>query len=106
MFEANLNSFFENLKNDEPQTETLALTERVSSELQSACRIADSALAARKILDLERQAHVDIRALEDRYRISRPRVGLSKATLRDWGVYNAEFASLQKNVFRPARNML
>ena len=105
-FEANLNGFFEKLKDDEPQNETLALTERVSSELQSACRMADRELAARKILDLERQAHVDIRKLEDRYRISRPRVGLSKATLRDWGVYNAEFASLQENVFRPAWSML
>ena len=106
MFEANLNSFFEELKNDEPQTKTLALTERVATELQSACRIVDSELAARTILDLERQAYIDIRALEERYRISRPRVGLSKATLRDWGVYNSEFASLQENVFRPARSML
>ena len=106
VFEANLNVFFERLKNDKPQTETLALTERVASELQSACTMADSELAARTILDLERQAHVDFRTLEDRYRISRPRVGLSKATLRDWGVYNSEFASLQENVFKPARNML
>ncbi len=106
MFESNLNNFFEKLKNSEPQTETLSLTERVASELQLACRIADSELAARAILDLERQAYVDIRALEERYRISRPRIGLSKATLRDWGVYNSEFASLQENVFRPARNML
>ncbi len=105
-FEASLKSFFDKLKNDEPQNEALALTERVASELRSACSIADSELAARRILDLERQAHVDIRNLEARYRISRPRVGLSKATLRDWGVYNAEFASLQENVFRPARNML
>ena len=63
-------------------------------------------MAGRTILDLERQAHSDIREIESNYRISRPRVGLSKATLRDWGAYNAEFASLQENVFRPARNML
>ena len=105
-FEANLNSFFDELKDDKPQNEALALTERVAVELQVACGIADSELAAREVLDLERRANADIRRLEDRYRISRPRVGLSKATLRDWGVYNAEFASLQKNVFRPARNML
>ena len=105
-FAVNLNSFFDKLKNDEPQNEALALTERVASELQSACRIVDSEFAARTILDLERQAHADIRKLEDRYRISRPRVGLSKATLRDWGVYSTEFTSLQEDVFRPARNML
>ena len=38
--------------------------------------------------------------------MSRPRIGLTKATLRDWGVYNTEFASLQEGVFRPARELL
>ena len=55
-FETSLNSFFDKLKNDEPQEAALALTERVAAELRSACSIADSRLAARKILDLERQA--------------------------------------------------
>ena len=105
-FEASLNAFFDRLRNDKPQKEVLALTERVAAELRSACSIADSQLAARKVLDLERQAQADIRDLETRYRISRPRIGLSKATLRDWGVYNAEFASLQENVFRPARDIV
>ena len=105
-FEASLNAFFDRLRNDKPQKEVLALTKRVAAELRSACSIADSQLAARKVLDLERQAQADIRDLETRYRISRPRIGLSKATLRDWGVYNAEFASLQENVFRPARDIV
>ena len=105
-FETSLNSFFDKLKNDEPQEAALALTERVAAELRSACSIADSRLAARKILDLERQAQADIRELEVRYRISRPRIGLSKAILRDWGVYNTEFASLRENVFKPARTMI
>ena len=105
-FEASLNAFFDSLKNDKPQKEVLALTERVAAELRSACSIADSQLAARKVLDLERQAQADMRDLETRYRISRPRIGLSKATLRDWGVYNAEFASLQENVFRPTRDIV
>ncbi len=105
-FEANLNTFFDELKNDRPQKEALELTERVETELRSACSMADSQLAARKILDLERQAQADFRDLESRYRISRPRIGLSKATLRDWAVYNAEVASLQENVFRPARDII
>ena len=105
-FGTSLNSFFDKLKNDEPQEAALALTERVAAELRSACSIADSRLAARKILALERQAQADIRELEVRYRISRPRIGLSKAILRDWGVYNTEFASLRENVFKPARTMI
>ena len=82
------------------------MTEGVAADLRSACSIADSQLAARNVLELERQAQADIRELEARYRVSRPRIGLSKATLRDWSVYNTEFASLQENVFRPVRELV
>lgn len=105
-FEASLNHFFDRLENDEPQAEALALTERVEKQLRSACNIADTQQAANKVLDLERQAQVDIRNLETAYRISRPQIGLSKAALRDWTVYSSEFVLLQENVFSPARKMI
>ena len=105
-FEASLNTFFDRLKNEKPQKEALELTERVETALRSACSMADSQLAARKIIELERQVQADLRDLESRYRISRPRIGLSKATLRDWAVYNTEVASLQENVFSPARDII
>ena len=105
-FESSLNAFFERLKNDEPQEEALALTEGVATELRRARSIKDRQRAAGKILHLERQAQADIRGLEASYRIPRPRIGLSKATLRDWSVYNTEFAALQENVFGPARKMI
>ena len=105
-FETSLNVFFDKLADNTPQEEALALTESVEMELRSACSIADGQLAARKVLELERRAQADIRELEARYRVSRPRIGLSKGTLRDWGVYNSEFASLQENVFRPARELI
>ena len=105
-FETDLNSFFEKLTHKVPQEEALALTESIATKLQSACGISDSQLAARKVLELEQQAQVGIRELEARYHVSRPRIGLSKAMLRDWGVYSSEFALLQKNVFRPARELI
>ena len=105
-FEVSLNTFFDNLKNNEPRKEAMVLTERLEVELHAACSIRDSHVAARKVIKLERRAQADIRELEARYRVSRPRIGLGKATLRDWGVYNAEFASLQQNVFRPARELI
>ena len=105
-FEVGLNTFFEKIARNSPQEEALALTEGVTAELRSMCTIADSQLAARKVLELERQAQADVRELEARYRLSRPRIGLSRATLRDWGVYNTEFAALQENVFRPARDLI
>ena len=105
-FELSLNTFFEKLNNDEPRKEAMALTEHVEVELRAACSIRDSHLAARKVVELERRVQADIRELEARYRVSRPRIGLGKATLREWGVYNTEFASLQQQVFRPARELV
>ena len=105
-FETSLNVFFDKLADNAPQAEVLELTERVAMDLRSACSIADDQLAARKVLELERRAQADIRELEARYRVSRPRIGLSKGTLRDWGVYDSEFTALQENVFRPARELV
>ena len=105
-FENELNGFFGRVADNAPQEEALALTAGLATDLRSACTIADTHVAARKVLELERRAHADIRGLEAQYRISRPRIGLSKGTLRDWGAYNSEFASLQENVFRPARELV
>lgn len=106
IFEANLNSFFEELNNDEPGKRVMELTERLEKELQQSSSVLGSQLSAHKLLDLESKALSDVRNLEDHYRITRPRIGLSKSSLRDWGVYNTEFSSLQKNVFKPARNII
>lgn len=105
-FEAQLEVFFDRLAGGEPQAEALELTERVAAKLRSACSIGDPQQAASEILQVERQARMDIRGLETRYRVSRPRIGLSKATLRDWNAYNGEFASLEESVFRPARDLV
>ena len=105
-FEADLNSFFDRLKNSKPQEEVLALMERVETELRSACGVADGQQAASKVLDLERKLQNEIMRMETDYRITRPRIGLSKPTLRDWEIYNKEFASLQGDVFWPAREQV
>ncbi len=105
-FQDDLDTFFDKLSKNAPQEEALALTEQVETELQSAGNIPDSQLAASRVLELERRAQADVRTLEASYRVSRPRVGLSRAMLRDWSVYNTEFASLQEWVFKPARELI
>ncbi len=105
-FEAQLGVFFDKLSKGAPQAEVLDLTEDVAAKLETASSIKDPQRAAHEVLQLEREAQADIRDIETRYRVSRPRIGLSKATLRDWKVYNTEFASLQENVFGPARGLV
>ena len=105
-FESSLNVFFDRLADNSPQEEALALTDDLARELQSARNLPDSQVAARKVLELERSAQADLREIEARYRVSRPRIGLSKGLLRDWSVYTSKFASLQENVFRPTRDVV
>jgi len=105
-FQSALDAFFADCENNIPQADALALTERIETELRSARSIADSRLAARKVLELEQQSYADLRELEAKYRVPRPRIGLSKATLRDWSAYNAAFEGLRENVFRPTRELL
>ena len=105
-FEARLHGFFDELGRNEPQDRALALGGGIAEKLAVASSIGDKDQAANEVLALEREAYAEIRSLESRYRIPRPRIGLSKATLRDWNVYNSEFAALQENVFRPARELI
>ena len=105
-FEGRLHGFFDGLARNEPQDEALALGEKIAERLAEACSNSDSQQAAAEVLALERQAYAEIRELENRYRIPRPRIGLSKATLRDWGIYSSEFATLQQNIFRPTRDLI
>ena len=105
-FATDLDAFFDRLENNEPREEVRMLQENVEAELQSACNLADKQLAANKIIDIESQAQANLRELEDRYRISRPRIGLSKVALREWSAYNTEFVSLRETVFDPARKSI
>ncbi len=105
-FAASLNQIFDDIAKNAPEEGALALTEKVESELRAARTVADPALAASKVLDIEREAQTAIRNLEARYRIARPRIGLSKAALRDWRAYTTEFGSLQNRVFKPARELI
>ena len=105
-FEERLHGFFDELARNAPQDQALALGERVAERLTVTSGKSDKRQAASEVLALEREAFAEIRNLENRYRIPRPRIGLSKATLRDWSVYNSEFASLQQNVFRPTRELI
>lgn len=105
-FQAELDTFFNKLASKAPQEDALEFTERFAKELQAICAIKDSRIAVQRVLDIERQANADIREMEARYRVSRPRVGLKKTPLRDWSLYNTEFKSLQENVFLPTRELV
>ena len=61
------------------------------ARVREAGRDADRARAARQIIDIEREARTNLRDLETRYQVSKPRIGMSRAMQREWGDYQEAF---------------
>lgn len=98
--------FFEQLSSKNPHDEALKLSEDVTQKLKMACRISDPHRAAQEIIRVEQDAQAELRGIETRYRISRPRIALSKAMQREWNDYNLAFAELSETVFSPTRDLI
>ena len=105
-FAEELNSFFDRMSSNNPQEEALRLGEEISEKLERACRIVDPKQAAEEVIGVERYARAELRKLESRYKVSRPRIGLSKAMQKEWRDYTAMFSGLTENVFRPTRQLI
>ena len=58
----------------------------------------DRSRAARRIIDIEREARISLRDLETRYRVSKPRIGMSRAIQREWGDYQEVFENLVMSI--------
>ena len=98
--------FFEKLSSKNPHDEALNLSEDVTERLKMACGISDPHRAAQEIIQVEQDAQTDLREIEARYRISRPRIALSKAMQREWNDYTVAFSELSETVFSPTRDLI
>lgn len=102
-----LEQFFKDYDGSKPNYALKNILAEVKTELQALSLEADTYLAAEKFLQTEDNARKQIDALEDSYRIVRPRgVGLSRRLEKDWNVYMESFANLQGSVFDAARREL
>ena len=98
--------FFEKVSSESPQEEALRLSEDISEKLKMACRISDPQLAAQEIIQVEQDAQKELRKIESRYKISRPRIALSKAMQKEWDDYTVKYAELMDSVFLPTRELV
>ena len=105
-FESDLDVFFEAVRHNRPEENALSLTGWVEDQLELAREDSNLQLAASKVLKLELQAQSRIRELEETYRVTRPQIGLSKRLQQNWSTYRSVFASLQENIFQPARRLV
>ena len=102
----NLSWFSQQVSTNTPQEEALRLSENVADELKQACRIIDPQKAAQEVIKVEQRARASLQKLESRYKISRPKIALSKSMQQEWRDYTSEFSELTKNVFRQTRELI
>ena len=105
-FSENLRSFFNRVASNTPQEEVLRLGQEISDKMEEACGISDPEHASKAVLEVERYARAELRNLEFRYKIVRPRIGLSKALQKEWRDYTTGFSGLKESVFRPVQQLI
>ena len=98
-----LKQFFDQLSSNKPQEELERLNDQVSKKLEQSLAISDPQQAAREIILMEQHTQAELREIEDRYKISRPRIALSRTIQRDWDDYALASSDLTERIFRPTR---
>ena len=97
-FRKDLTAFFDRMATEKPLGRAVELGVETEARVRQAGRDTDRARAARRIIDLEREARRNLRDLEARYRVSKPRIGISRTMQREWGDYQEAFDNLVVNL--------
>ena len=97
-FKKDLTAFFDRMETDRPLEKIMELGVSTEARVREAGLDRDRARAARRIIDIEREARRTLRDLETRYRVSKPRIGISRALQREWGDYQEGFENLVLNI--------
>ena len=105
-FKDQIDNFFEAYDKGEPHSLVENLIDDIQKDLQIAASKRDPADAAEAFLKVEADARSKITAYENKYRIVKPRIGLSKTVLNDWAKYQNCFEKLQQTVFAQARELI
>lgn len=106
-FAAELEAFDQAYRSNEPEHEAFELTARFQRELQSAASITDGRRAAQEIIALEVNALQELRALEEKYRVPKPRgFAVTAALERDYNDYLHNSHKLQGNTFAVFRELV
>ncbi len=93
-FKKDLTAFFQRMEKDKPLDSVMELGLATEERIRGASLDPDRRRAAGRIMLIERHARRDLDALEASYRVSKPRIGLSRALQREWGDYQEAFQNL------------
>ena len=97
-FRTELTAFFDRIEAEKPLERILELGEDVEERVREARRDPDRRRAATRILQIESDARRDLRKLASRYRISKPRIGMSRALQRQWADYQEAVEDLLSGI--------
>lgn len=97
-FKSDLDGFFEKIEQQTPHESALKLMIDVEERVRQAAENENHKLAAIQILAIERLARISLKELEDGYRITKPRIGLSKRLAREWSNYQETFEEFRVEV--------
>ncbi len=97
-FRRDLTAFFDRMETERPLEQVMALGVETETRVRAAGRDTDRARAARQIITIEREARTGLKDLESRYRVSKPRIGMSRALQREWSDYQGLFEDLVANI--------
>ncbi|RSK23944.1 ATP-binding protein [Hymenobacter metallilatus] len=107
VFAAQLAAFEQAYRNNDPEREAFELTEKFQRELAAASKIVDGRRAAHEFLSIEENARQQLRALEEKYRVSKPRgFAITAALERDYNDYLHNNQRLQQQTFSVFRELV
>nr|VFK21239.1 MAG: Histidine kinase-, DNA gyrase B-, and HSP90-like ATPase [Candidatus Kentron sp. LPFa] len=103
-----LEQFFRDYDEGKPEQEGAALKDHISERLEAISGLKDTEVIAVELLGLEAEARRELKALREKYAITRPRgVALgSKRLEQDWGHYNRDQKTLEEKVFQPVMELI
>ncbi len=97
-FRKDLAAFFQRMETSKPLDSAMELGLGAEERVKEASLDTDRGRAARRIIEIERNARRDLEKLETCYRVSKPRIGLSRALQREWGDYREAFQNLADGI--------
>ncbi len=93
-----LTAFFESMEGESPLEAVMQLGLDAEAKVRQAGRDPDAGNAAREILRIERDVTRTLVELETRYRVPKPRIGMSKALQKEWRDYQEAFEDIRSSI--------
>ena len=97
-FRKDLKAVFDRMEMEKPLDGVRELGVETEARVRTASLDSDRRRAARRIIEIEREARSNLWGLEASYRVHKPSVGLSRALQKEWRDYHAAFVDLQSGI--------